>query len=176
LFDLVHLGVIADNNLRFFGYTHQTRWREWENRALILPQGYKNVIGLNRHSLGVIVGNTLIYYRYVQPWMERLSREFTLPEGFVSVVGLEPQRFDRSSIGIIVGNKLKHYIFHENAWHKMEDMTFILPENFSSVIGFSWGRIGVVVDNILRYYEFSDFQGRSGWFENQWYEFNLNRF
>jgi len=169
--DLVNLGVITGNRLRFFHYTFQTGWKEIESRALILPDNYDSVIGLDIGAVGVIRGNTLIYYQSIQPWMERLSREFTLPEGFVSVVGLEPNSNEHDIIGVIVGNRLKHFVFDFDNWYEIEYMEFILLANYSSVIGFSYGRIGVVVDNILKYYEY--FGDHRGWGENEWYRFNL---
>ncbi|MDR0442195.1 MAG: hypothetical protein LBH44_02170 [Treponema sp.] len=155
-FDMSNLGVIVGNTMIYYSFTNGKGWNVNSSRNFTLPSGYKSVVGFNRNTMGVVVGNTLIYYRYIDSWKERLSREMTLPNGYVSIIGLSPLNHEIEAIGVIVGNTLKQYVFSDGLWQEEERAKFILPADYSSVIGLYLGGFGVIAGNTVQLYEYWD--------------------
>ena len=72
------------------------------------------------NSLGVIVGNTVKYYRLSSgSWSELTDRQFALPNGYANVFA-----FNDNSLGAIIGNAVKYYRLSSGNWSELTDRQF----------------------------------------------------
>jgi len=118
----------------------------------------------NFNMICVVVNNTVRFYEFNannSKWEEDKSMLFNLPDNYSNVFGYY------GSLCVVTENTVRFYSFDDydyfgnrlgrNNWEEIESDKFIIPDDgYRDIFAiFSW--LGVVVEDAVRFYEFSDY-------------------
>ena len=170
------IGVVTDNKLKI--YTYDGGWKEQKNLAFILPESYSNVFGIEFSgdmAIGVVVKEKLNIYTFGTKWKEQADMAFTLNNDYSGVF-----RIGYGSIGVVVNDQLKIFIYNNGTWEEQIIKEFELPKGYSDIFGIYEEDIGIVLNGKLKIYTFDlkweEIDLEEFTLDDKWKEINLEDF
>ncbi len=168
------IGVVNKGVLHFYRLDAANQWSRLDWADFSLPRRYDRIIAMKMPwEMGVLglESNGLVdfYFFYDGEWQVDPSASFTIPKGIDSYYPLGDM-----TLAVVQNNKLGiYYLGPEDGWEFLDHEPFVLllPDNFKGIIPYEPGKIAVLLDNKLGFYQLDLYDDR--WIRLADLEFHL---
>jgi hypothetical protein len=153
------------NKILFYGLdAEQYTYRYFNKLEFSLPDNYQNVFCESIVSIGVVANGEANFYTWrneMDKWELNKDKKYTLPKDCKQIFGMAI-----NTIGIVTGDQFI-MLYSAEKWQEMSRMK--LPPNATTVFCSENDGIGVVVNNIVKFYKLDG----TTWKEKQGWDFPL---